>query len=44
VDGGASTVDQLARATGLSPGAVAGILVELELRGVVEVTAGIVRR
>jgi len=44
VDGGASTVDQLARATGLSPGAVAGILVELELGGVVEVTAGIVRR
>jgi DNA processing protein len=44
LDGGAVTVDQIARASGLSPGAVAGVLVELELNGVVEVSAGIVRR
>ena len=41
---GASTVDELARATGMTPGAVAAALVELELGGLVEVRAGIYRR
>jgi len=44
LDGGASTVDQLTRATGLPAGAVAGALVELELGGFVEVRAGVYRR
>jgi DNA processing protein len=41
---GASTVDEIARAAGMTPGAAAGALVELELDGLVEVRAGIYRR
>lgn len=41
---GASTADEIARATGLGSGAVAAALVELELGGLVEVRAGIYRR
>jgi DNA processing protein len=44
VDGGASTADQIARATGLEAGAVAAALVELELAGLVEAAAGVYRR
>jgi DNA processing protein len=39
-----STVDRLAQVTGLASGAVAGALVELELRGFVEARAGVYRR
>ncbi len=41
---GASTVDEIARATRLAPGVAAAALVELELGGLVEVRAGIYRR
>jgi DNA processing protein len=41
---GATTADQVARATALEPGSVAAALVELELAGLVEVRAGIYRR
>jgi DNA processing protein len=44
VEAGATTVDQVARAAGLAPGAAAAALVELELAGRVEVRAGIYRR
>ena len=44
IEAGASTVDQIARATGLTPGEAAAALVELELAGLVEVRAGIYRR
>ena len=44
IESGASTVDQIARATGLAPGEAAAALVELELDGRVEVRAGIYRR
>ncbi len=44
IEAGASTVDQIARATGLAPGEAAAALVELELDGRVEVRAGIYRR
>jgi DNA processing protein len=41
---GATTADQIARASSLEPAAVAAVLVELELAGVVEGCAGIYRR
>jgi DNA processing protein len=41
---GASTADQVVRATGLEPGTAAAALVELELAGLVESRAGIYRR
>jgi DNA processing protein len=41
--GGASTADELVRATGLGPGEVAGALVELELAGDVSSDGGIYR-
>ncbi len=44
LDAGATTVDQIVRATGLDPGVVAGALVELELGGFVDVRAGTYRR
>jgi DNA processing protein len=44
VDAGATTADEVARATGLGAGAVAAVLVELELGGLVAVSAGVVRR
>lgn len=44
LDAGAATADEVARATGLAPGAVSSALVELELAGLVEVRAGIYRR
>jgi DNA processing protein len=44
VDAGATTADEVVRATGLASGAVAAVLVELELGGVVAVSAGVVRR
>ena len=44
VDAGATTADEVARATGLASGAVAAVLVELELGGLVAVSAGVVRR
>jgi DNA processing protein len=44
IEHGASTVDEIARATGMPPGVVAGVLVELELGGLVDVRAGIYRR
>ena len=44
LENGASSVDEIARATGMTPGAVAAALVELELGGLVEVRAGIYRR
>ena len=44
LEAGASTVDEIARAAGMTPGAAAGALVELELGGLVEVRAGIYRR
>ena len=44
LDAGATTADEVARLTGMAAGAVAGALVELELGGVVEVSAGVVRR
>lgn len=44
LENGASTVDEIARATGMTPGVAAGALVELELGGLVEVRAGIYRR
>jgi DNA processing protein len=40
---GAATADQVVRATGLAPGAVAAALIELELAGLVESRAGIYR-
>lgn len=43
-DGGATTADQVTRATGLLPGVVSATLIELELGGLVEVRAGIYRR
>jgi DNA processing protein len=44
VDSGAATADEVARSTGLAAGVVAGLLVELELGGLVEVSSGVVRR
>jgi predicted Rossmann fold nucleotide-binding protein DprA/Smf involved in DNA uptake len=44
VDEGATTADEVARSTGLAAGVVAGVLVELELGGLVEMSAGVVRR
>jgi DNA processing protein len=44
IEAGASTVDQIARAAGLTAGDAAAALVELELAGHVEVRAGIYRR
>ena len=44
VDRGAITADQIARATGLEAGVVAAALVELELGGLVESSAGVYRR
>jgi DNA processing protein len=44
LEAGATTVDQIAAAAGLTPGATAAALVELELAGHVEVRAGIYRR
>jgi DNA processing protein len=44
LDTGATTADEVARATGLASGAVSAALVELELAGLVEVRAGIYRR
>jgi DNA processing protein len=41
---GASTADQVVRASGLAPAAVAAALVELELAGLVEGRAGVYRR
>ena len=41
---GAATADELVRASGLQPGAVAAALVELELAGVVGENAGVYRR
>ena len=43
LSGGAATPDELVRATSLSAGAVAAVLVELELAGVVAVEEGVVR-
>ncbi len=44
VDAGAATADEVARSTGLAAGVVAGVLVELELSGHLDVSAGVVRR
>jgi DNA processing protein len=44
VDGGAATADDLVRATGLPPAAVAAALAELELAGAVHESAGVYRR
>jgi DNA processing protein len=44
VDAGAATADEVARATGLGPGAVAAALTELELAGLLENRAGVYRR
>ena len=44
IDGGASTPDEIARATGLPASVVAAALVELELAGLVEVQSGVIRR
>ncbi len=44
IEAGATTVDQIACAAGLTAGAAAAALVELELAGHVEVRAGIYRR
>ncbi len=44
VDAGATTADEVARSTGFAAGVVAGVLVELELSGLVDVSAGVVRR
>jgi DNA processing protein len=44
LESGASTVDQIARAAEMEPGAAAAALIELELSGLVEVSAGIYRR
>jgi DNA processing protein len=44
LDRGAVTADQIARATGLEAGVVAAALVELELGGLVEPSAGVYRR
>jgi DNA processing protein len=44
IEAGAATVDQIARAAGLSPGEAAAALVELELDCHVEVRAGVYRR
>jgi DNA processing protein len=44
LEAGASTVDQVARMAGMDSGAAAAALIELELAGLAEVSAGIYRR
>jgi hypothetical protein len=44
LDGGATTLDELARTSGLEPGPLAGSLALLELAHVVSVEDGVVRR
>jgi DNA processing protein len=44
LDAGATTADQVVRATGMASAEVAAALIELELAGLVEVRAGIYRR
>lgn len=44
VDAGAGSADEVTRATGLTAGDVAAALVELELRGTLSLTDGVIRR
>ncbi len=44
LDSGATTADEVVRATGIEPAAVAAALTELELAGLVSAAAGMYRR